>query len=354
MSRIIRSCGQPAAGGLEADEPVDRGRDPDRAAAVVGVRDRHRTGGDEGGGARRRGAGVVVGAPRASGPARAARGRRRRRSRTPRAGSCRAGSARWRGTSGRSRRRPACGCGGERVGAVLGGHAGHVDVVLDEGRDAREPAAARVPGLARGRGRRRRTPRRRGRRRPARCGRSRPRRPPAPTPPRRAAPPPARWRRGRSGRRRRRRRARGSSGRRGSAGRPAVSAPAGDSPRGGRRRGRWPPSGRTSWSGPTWAKPAFLSALDRATDSGEVVGTSAVVRGAGPGSGRKDQMKASSPPCVAQGDGGAGVGDRGVDLAAVAHDAGVGHQALDVAVVEGRDRVGVEAGEGGAEVRRAC
>ena len=48
--------------------------------------------------------------------------------------------------------------------------------------------------------------------------------------------------------------------------------------------------------GPTNANPAFLSALDRATDSGEVVGTSAVVRGAGAGSGRKDQMNASSPP----------------------------------------------------------
>ena len=36
--------------------------------------------------------------------------------------------------------------------------------------------------------------------------------------------------------------------------------------------------------------------MDSATDSGEVVGTSAVVRGGGPGSGRKDQMKDSRPP----------------------------------------------------------
>ena len=102
--------------------------------------------------------------------------------------------------------------------------------------------------------------------------------------------------------------------------------------------------------GPTWAKPAFLRAFESARDSGEVVGTSAVVRGAGGGSGRKDQMNASSPPCVSQGDGRAGVGDRGVDLAAVAHDAGVGHQPLHVVVPEGRDGVGVEAREGGAEV----
>ena len=48
--------------------------------------------------------------------------------------------------------------------------------------------------------------------------------------------------------------------------------------------------------GPTKAKPTFFSALESATDSGEVVGTSAVVTGAGPGSGRKPQMYASRPP----------------------------------------------------------
>ena len=41
----------PAALGLEPDEPAAGGRDPDRAAAVVAVRDRHHAGGDRRGGA---------------------------------------------------------------------------------------------------------------------------------------------------------------------------------------------------------------------------------------------------------------------------------------------------------------
>ena len=259
---------EPAAGGLEPDQSVDRGRDPDRAAAVVGVRDRHGAGRHQRRRAGRRGAGVVVGAPRASGPGRAARGRPRRRSRTPRAGSCRAGSARWRGTSGRSRRRPAGGAPVNASRAVLGRHAGHVDVVLDEGRDAGEPATARVAAPRRGPGRRRRTPRRRARRRPARCGRSRPRRPRGPRPrPARSAP--TRPMASRSVRASSPVKActrvmrEDASGRR----------PVGDSPRGGRRRCRSPPSAHTSWSGRRRRSRAFLSALESASDSGDVVGT---------------------------------------------------------------------------------
>ena len=45
-----------------------------------------------------------------------------------------------------------------------------------------------------------------------------------------------------------------------------------------------------------------------------------------------------------------GVVDDGLDLASVSDDARVGHQALDVGFGEGGDFVGVEAGEGFAEV----
>src|SRR6185312_1522660 len=48
--------------------------------------------------------------------------------------------------------------------------------------------------------------------------------------------------------------------------------------------------------GPTKRKPFRRSALDRAMDSGEVVGTSAMVVGVGVASGWKDQMKSGSPP----------------------------------------------------------
>ena len=138
--------GQATTGGLEAHEPVDRSRDPDRAAAVVGVRDRHRSGGDEGGGARGRGAGVVVGAPRGAdrpeahvvgGAGEAELRELRLAERDEPGGEVHPGEV----AVGRLR------LGAERVGAVLGRHAGDVHVVLDERGHAREPAAAWVPGL---------------------------------------------------------------------------------------------------------------------------------------------------------------------------------------------------------------
>ena len=57
-------AGDPAAGGLQADQPVARRRDPDRAATVVGVRHRHRPGGDEGTGPGRGRPRGVAGVPR--------------------------------------------------------------------------------------------------------------------------------------------------------------------------------------------------------------------------------------------------------------------------------------------------
>ena len=102
--------------------------------------------------------------------------------------------------------------------------------------------------------------------------------------------------------------------------------------------------------GPTKTKPRFFSAFDSATDSGEVVATPSVVRGAGWSSGRKPATNASRPPESRSATVARGVGDRGVDLEPVADDAGVGHQPRPVGVVERRDGVGVEAGEGGPEV----
>ena len=68
--------GEPVAGRLEADQPVDRGRDPDRAAAVVAVGEGYGAGRDQRRRTRRGGAGGAGGVPRASGPARAAGARR--------------------------------------------------------------------------------------------------------------------------------------------------------------------------------------------------------------------------------------------------------------------------------------
>src|SRR5699024_12732370 len=48
--------------------------------------------------------------------------------------------------------------------------------------------------------------------------------------------------------------------------------------------------------GPTKEKPRLLSSLAIATDSGEVVGTSASERGAGVRAGWKDQMRRGRPP----------------------------------------------------------
>jgi hypothetical protein len=48
--------------------------------------------------------------------------------------------------------------------------------------------------------------------------------------------------------------------------------------------------------GPTKVKPARRSAVDRARDSGDRVGTSSTVRGRGVFVGRNDQTSASSPP----------------------------------------------------------
>ncbi len=103
--------------------------------------------------------------------------------------------------------------------------------------------------------------------------------------------------------------------------------------------------------GPTCAKPGLLQRLgqrDRLRRGGGHVGGGERRRsGLGP-EGPDEGLQAA---VVAQGDRGAGVGDGGVDLAPVAHDAGVGHQPLDVGRTERRDGVGVEAGEGLAEAR---
>ena len=56
--------GQSATRGLESDQTVARRRDPDRTPAVVGVRDRHHTRGDERSRSRRRCPRGVVGVPR--------------------------------------------------------------------------------------------------------------------------------------------------------------------------------------------------------------------------------------------------------------------------------------------------
>ena len=58
--------------------------------------------------------------------------------------------------------------------------------------------------------------------------------------------------------------------------------------------------------------------------------------------------RASLPPPAARSP--AGVVEHRFDLAAVADDAGVAEQALDVGGAEARDRLGVEVGEGAAEV----
>ncbi len=63
-SPIKRTLGDALAGRLEADEPVLRGGDADRAATVVRVRHRHHAGGDGRRGAAARAAGRVAGVPR--------------------------------------------------------------------------------------------------------------------------------------------------------------------------------------------------------------------------------------------------------------------------------------------------
>ncbi len=64
-----RPLGDPLARRLEADEAAVAGRDPDRSAAVVRVRDRDHPGGDRRGGAAARAAGGVVEVPGVAGGA---------------------------------------------------------------------------------------------------------------------------------------------------------------------------------------------------------------------------------------------------------------------------------------------
>ena len=103
--------------------------------------------------------------------------------------------------------------------------------------------------------------------------------------------------------------------------------------------------------GPTKAKPFLRRAFDSALDSSETVGTSEWSSGPRRVGGLEAPDEVDEAALVAQGDGGPGVGDGRLDLAAVADDAGVAEQPLDVGVGVGRDDVGVEVGEGGAEVR---
>ena len=62
-----RAGGDPPAGGLEGDQPAQRGRYAQGAAAVVAVGQRNQTGGDGRGGPAARPAGGVVGVPRVAG-----------------------------------------------------------------------------------------------------------------------------------------------------------------------------------------------------------------------------------------------------------------------------------------------
>ena len=140
---------EPAAGRLQPDQAVDGGGDPDRAAAVVAVGERDGAGGDQGSGAGRGGTGRVVGRP---GRADRAEPRVLRRGAEPVLGELgladrdEPGGEEHPGEVAVALGRP----GVERVGALHRGHAGEVDVVLEEGRDAGEEAAPRVGGLGAG------------------------------------------------------------------------------------------------------------------------------------------------------------------------------------------------------------
>jgi len=138
---------QPAAGGLEADQAVDRGRDADRAAAVVAVRERDGSGRDERGCPGGRGARVALGVPRAADRSepRVVGGRRETELRQLRlAERDDAHRLEQPGDVAVVRSRPA----DVRVAPLLGRQPRHVDVVLDERRDAVEEAgrAVRPPG----------------------------------------------------------------------------------------------------------------------------------------------------------------------------------------------------------------
>ena len=141
--------GQPAAGRLQPDQAVDGGRDPDRAAAVVAVGERDGARGDERRRTGRRGAGGVLGRPRRPDGAQpgvlggGAEAVLRQLGLADRHQS--GGEEHPREVAvalGRPRR--------ERVGALHGREPRQVDVVLEEGRYAGEPAAARLRGLGPG------------------------------------------------------------------------------------------------------------------------------------------------------------------------------------------------------------
>ncbi len=202
--RIKASCASRPRVGFSPTSPLTDGRDPDRAAAVVRVRDRHRARGDQ---RRRTGAGrarAVLEVPRVrTGPkprvlAAGTEAVLRQLGLAERDQPGREVHPREVAVLLRGVRRP-------RVGALHRRHAGDVDVVLDEGRHAGEVAAAgsRGPRVWPGRSPRRRP--RRARRRPARCGRWRRRRPRGSRPCRPRGARPARPHRGRPGHRRRRR-----------------------------------------------------------------------------------------------------------------------------------------------------
>src|SRR5262249_12388312 len=61
------------------------------------------------------------------------------------------------------------------------------------------------------------------------------------------------------------------------------------------------------------------------------------------------QDRVKRRPRVTQRERRPGVGDGGLDLAAVADDPGIAEQSLDVALVEASDALGIEAGKGAAE-----
>ena len=140
---------EPAPGRLEADQAVDRGRDPDRAAAVVGVRDRYGAGRHQ----RRRPADE-----RARGVVEVPRVADRAEPRVLGGGAeavLRQLGLAERDQPGREEHPGEVAVAPGRVGrprrrCPAGGHPGDVDVVLDEGGYAGEEAAARLAGLAAG------------------------------------------------------------------------------------------------------------------------------------------------------------------------------------------------------------
>ncbi len=140
---------QPAAGRFETDEAGDGGGDADRPAAVVGVREGHGAGGDQGGGPAGGGPRGVAGVPGVAGGCAVVELRARGEAELGHRGLAQHHEALREELLGRcaGARRRARHEGGR---AVAGGQPGDVDVVLDEGGHSGEhPAGGPVGALPR-------------------------------------------------------------------------------------------------------------------------------------------------------------------------------------------------------------